>query len=77
MFLPPPVGSTSTVQSHKVSRGFSHIHAVKRSIELDQNNGNAMEMHGGKVLWVERSHCPPAKLAYIKAIVCTLGDRVA
>jgi hypothetical protein len=27
------------------------INAVKKSMELDQNNGNAVEMCGGKMPW--------------------------
>lgn len=41
--------------------GFEMIDAVTRSIEVDQNNGNAMETHGGKKPWrkdPESLYCP-------------------
>jgi hypothetical protein len=42
------------------------IDVVKRSMELDQNNGNAMETREGKIPWgkdPEYPHCLPATLA--------------
>ena len=41
-------------------------------MELDQNNGIAMETCGGNMLWgkdPESPHCPTAKFAYIQATV--------